>query len=293
MAYKEDYSKMDGVWRTIGGRRVFIKKGQSLSEAMRESGKFDAKPKKTLEEKIKLRKELEMKYNEKKKEIEEETNREKKKILKEELKKIERDYNNAKYSEQEALMKQYQEKHKKEMNESEVSNYREEKAKLEKRVFEKIKTDQTINKEINALYENIEDEILEKKGISNLQIDEMVEEKIFGLKNYLPEEKEILFDDAVETISKRLKEKGFTYYGEGYNCSDIIHKTNSAIQDYLIEKNINYNLSRSTESGFFTSIYLENGERIGDHDNGLGGNVFKTRDLIEKWKEIVDELIKK
>ena len=30
----------DGVWRTIAGRRVFIKDGQSLTEAMRESGKF-------------------------------------------------------------------------------------------------------------------------------------------------------------------------------------------------------------------------------------------------------------
>jgi hypothetical protein len=30
----------DGVWRTIGGRRVFIKDGQSLSDAMKESGKF-------------------------------------------------------------------------------------------------------------------------------------------------------------------------------------------------------------------------------------------------------------
>lgn len=29
-----------GVWRTIGGRRVFIKDGKSLSEAMKESGKF-------------------------------------------------------------------------------------------------------------------------------------------------------------------------------------------------------------------------------------------------------------
>lgn len=29
-----------GVWRTIGGRRVFIKNGQDLSTAMRESGKF-------------------------------------------------------------------------------------------------------------------------------------------------------------------------------------------------------------------------------------------------------------
>ncbi len=34
-----------GVWRTISGRRVFIKDGQSLTDAMRESGKFgkDAK----------------------------------------------------------------------------------------------------------------------------------------------------------------------------------------------------------------------------------------------------------
>lgn len=30
----------DGVWRTIAGRRVFIKEGQSLSEAMKNSGKF-------------------------------------------------------------------------------------------------------------------------------------------------------------------------------------------------------------------------------------------------------------
>lgn len=30
----------DGVWRTICGRRVFIRKGQSISDAMRQSGKF-------------------------------------------------------------------------------------------------------------------------------------------------------------------------------------------------------------------------------------------------------------
>lgn len=30
-----------GVWRTISGRRVFIRNGQSLTDAMRESGKFD------------------------------------------------------------------------------------------------------------------------------------------------------------------------------------------------------------------------------------------------------------
>lgn len=36
----KDYDDIGGVWRTIGGRRVFIKTGQSLSEAMIESGKF-------------------------------------------------------------------------------------------------------------------------------------------------------------------------------------------------------------------------------------------------------------
>ena len=34
------YDDVGGVWRTIGGRRVFIKTGQSLSSAMIESGKF-------------------------------------------------------------------------------------------------------------------------------------------------------------------------------------------------------------------------------------------------------------
>lgn len=32
--------KEDGVWRTIGGRKVFIKNGQDLETAMKESGKF-------------------------------------------------------------------------------------------------------------------------------------------------------------------------------------------------------------------------------------------------------------
>ena len=29
-----------GGWRTVGGRRIFIKDGQDLASAMKESGKF-------------------------------------------------------------------------------------------------------------------------------------------------------------------------------------------------------------------------------------------------------------
>ena len=34
-----------GIWRTVGGRRIYIKTGQKLDEAMREIGKFPSKSK--------------------------------------------------------------------------------------------------------------------------------------------------------------------------------------------------------------------------------------------------------
>lgn len=37
----DNYNGENGVWRTISGRKVFIKNGQSLQSAMAESGKFD------------------------------------------------------------------------------------------------------------------------------------------------------------------------------------------------------------------------------------------------------------
>ena len=39
-------SSTGGVWRTVGGRRIFIKDGSNLSSAMKESGKFKSKKKK-------------------------------------------------------------------------------------------------------------------------------------------------------------------------------------------------------------------------------------------------------
>ncbi len=43
MAKYEKYDDEDGVWRTVGGRRIFIRNGQALSDAMKESGKFKNK----------------------------------------------------------------------------------------------------------------------------------------------------------------------------------------------------------------------------------------------------------
>lgn len=43
----------NGVWRTVGGRRIFIKDGQSLEDAMKESGKFKKNDKKMSDEELK------------------------------------------------------------------------------------------------------------------------------------------------------------------------------------------------------------------------------------------------
>lgn len=43
-------NEQDGVWRTVGGRRIFIRTGQSLSEAMIRSGKFKTNRNKNKEE---------------------------------------------------------------------------------------------------------------------------------------------------------------------------------------------------------------------------------------------------
>ena len=67
---------VQGVWRTIGGRRVFIKTGQSLSSAMIESGKF-----KNLRSNYQKAKEEEKTIEEQKKKIKEYFNDEEKRAL--------------------------------------------------------------------------------------------------------------------------------------------------------------------------------------------------------------------
>ena len=57
-SYKDQFKNEDGVWRTIGGRKVFIRTGQSLSDAMIESGKF----KKNIRESYRKAKEEEKTY---------------------------------------------------------------------------------------------------------------------------------------------------------------------------------------------------------------------------------------
>lgn len=45
---------IDGVWRTVGGRRIFIKEGQDLASAMKASGKFNSSNNKKLKKQDKI-----------------------------------------------------------------------------------------------------------------------------------------------------------------------------------------------------------------------------------------------
>ena len=54
---------LGGVWRTVGGRRIFIKDGEDLATAMKKSGKFEKKEIENKEEKQKTSKELNNRKN--------------------------------------------------------------------------------------------------------------------------------------------------------------------------------------------------------------------------------------
>ena len=56
-------SDLSGVWRTVGGRRIFIKDGEDLATAMKNSGKFKEKETIKLQEYAKKEDELNSKLD--------------------------------------------------------------------------------------------------------------------------------------------------------------------------------------------------------------------------------------
>lgn len=114
-----NYDDADGVWRTVGGRRIFIRTGQSLSDAMKSSGKF------------KSQKKIKMSYEDKEKEMEKLAKKmdelsEQDKDDTEEFKKLEKQYDN--------LMEQNKDEDRKILNKdnSNESTYEDREAKMEK-----------------------------------------------------------------------------------------------------------------------------------------------------------------
>lgn len=72
------YDESNGVWRTVGGRRIFIKDGEDLSTAMKKSGKFKTHTEKTEEKLRKSRMDLARSYSDEELEDEIQTYKDKK-----------------------------------------------------------------------------------------------------------------------------------------------------------------------------------------------------------------------
>ena len=53
-----DLGEDEGVWRTVGGRRIFIREGQSLESAMKESGKFKSTKNSPSDKEVQRKKQL-------------------------------------------------------------------------------------------------------------------------------------------------------------------------------------------------------------------------------------------
>jgi hypothetical protein len=97
----------DGVWRTVRGRRIFIKEGQSLSDAMKNSGKFEEKDVKT-----KLKKQFDKnkeKQSDNQKKIEKEREKLQKEVdeLREKAKKVMEEKSQEAHSKQKELENRY------------------------------------------------------------------------------------------------------------------------------------------------------------------------------------------
>lgn len=260
---KKKYDSSEGVWRTIGGRRVFIRTGQSLSDAMKESGKFKRKDEDTEYKEYDPYKgtKFEKKYDS----VEDRYNKDK--DFRSMLKKIDDDYNDDKLmsrKEYDKIMREsgMYEKHKgenisyedyveatrnvgsvKEVNDSINHPTR-------KYIEKKFKTNYTADEE-DILYRYTEDYGYDgKDSLSNLK----------GQIDYMRNPRE-----SINETAQRLVEGGdFLIYNED-------------IKQYLKDRNIKFN-----EDNFFDVYKKEMVDKI--------ESLYNRGSLKEKYKGTVDYL---
>lgn len=287
-----------GVWRTIGGRRIFIKDGQNLATAMKESGKFNNDNKK-IKQQYKTKQEVNKKIKELNKKIysreqfdEEEYNKLKKEV--EELK----------------------ETKKKLPNENiENNNYEEYKVLKKESSLEEIQKNINIDSED---YEKLANNVIARQNdmlqIEDSDIDVIIEqtksmEKLRKQIDYF-DENDIQYSDEIfsqisnkisDKIIDKLNEEGYTgrYIKDKYvyDQYDLVQSEYRNMQKYFDDNDINYKISNSTNAGELPSIYLETKDgdvfRIANHYNHQSDerqmmfNKKYTAGEYKEWKNII------
>ena len=304
-------SDLGGVWRTVGGRRIFIKDGEDLATAMKNSGKFNNE--KTKEEKAEESVLIKQKRDEITKKIvkgglsEEEYKKlkEEKDKLTEKKKQLDKDLteNDLKEARHRLEQKKYDDK-KTKINKVE-----------EDKIYNKLVKDNenNLNKELNDILGNIEREE-DEYGISSQYLDEISSKTMEKINNMHDNDEisdyvyENYIDNYNEKISNIMSEKGYEpYEHKGKIYYSMIPKAKTAYDEILNEldkRNIKYKISRSWNPGELPSIYVEDDDgnqfRISNHFNNKNqqfkaysieeNKIYSTKDYINYKETILKDL---
>ena len=307
----------NGVWRTVGGRRIFIKEGQDLATAMKESGKFNSNAKK------------------KSKELSKEEKAEKSVLIKQQREKLREKLNESGLSQEEYdnIKKQIQEltKQKQELD-KDLSNLdlRDAAERLKKRETPKNtiskndeetakkyrqKNDKLLRKELEEGLDGIEQEE-DKYGIDDTTLDE-IKTDTYKKMEELYDDGEIsdyVWEDFIDSYNNKIydimSEKGYEgYMHEGKYYYSMLPKAKKSYDEILNEldkRGLDYKISRSWNPGELPSIYVEdkNGNtcRIANHYNSKNqefsegswerNKIYSTKDYIN-YKNTVFKDIEK
>ena len=308
-----DFVKENGVWRTVGGRRIFIKDGQDLASAMKESGKFKKKSSKEerAEQSVKIRIQRdELREKLRKGGLSQEEYEKIKNQVKEltaQKKELDKDLteNDLKEARHRLEKKEY------EKNQPKINKVEEDK------IYTKLvkENEKQLEKELKENLSNIE-KYEEEYGIDEQVIDEM-SSKVMKKINKLHDEGNIsdyvyenYIDNYNEKISKIMSEKGYEPYIHQekiyYSMLPKAKKTYENILNELDKRNLKYKTSHSWNPGELPSIYVENNEgntfRIANHFNNKNqqfeaysleeNKIYSTKDYINYKETVIKDLEK-
>lgn len=154
----------------------------------------------------------------------------------------------------------------------------------------RLQIEKDVDRIVNDILRTMEQDI-----IDNQFIDESIEETKYYKDNYIDETDEDILeklgidqdeadrrnreltDEIYDKLMNKLKDEGISirYDKNGnaiYDRQELAIKGYNELLDYLDDKNINYEVSRSSEAGYVPSIYIKNSDgevilRIANHKN--------------------------
>lgn len=280
---KDTETGATGIFRTVGGRRIFIKDGQDLASAMKESGKFSKKEKNDKE------------------------------LKREKLRNLD-EYSRGKLIEK--LTKEEEEEywHLNDERKKASKHGNKEKAEELKRKREDMlikKMDEKENQQKTKVIKNISDKKDEISNNINEAIDDFGENGRFDTGRNTEELMDRIYEDTEKILGRELKEEDFdyidnqlsAYYKDGFYVS----KGSFSLKEYenkvnpILDK-VEYELSsrgwetqesHSQYPGLATSRYFTKDGitiRIGDHTNSNGSMPSHTREQL--FNSNVNDLVK-